>query len=37
MWDYDGGFDVVNKQDGKAVPDAATVNALGLTLPASSN
>ncbi|MFZ0980960.1 MAG: cellulase family glycosylhydrolase [Candidatus Acidiferrales bacterium] len=37
MWDYDGGFDVVNKQDGKAVPDAATIRALGLTLPASSN
>jgi len=38
MWDYDGGFDVVNRQqDGKAVPDAATVRALGLTLPASSN
>lgn len=37
MWDYDGGFDVVNKQDGKAVPDATTVRALGLTPPASSN
>lgn len=37
MWDYDGGFDVVNRQDGKAVPDAATVRALGLTMPASAN
>lgn len=37
MWDYDGGFDVVNRQDGKAAPDAATVRALGLTMPASSN
>ena len=27
IWDYDGGFDVVNKQDGKAVPDAATIPA----------
>jgi endoglucanase len=37
MWDYDGGFDVVNRQDGKPVPDAATVRALGLTMPTSSN
>ena len=38
MWDYDGGFDVVNRQqDGKAVPDAATVRALGLAVPASAN
>jgi len=32
MWDYDGGFDVVNRQDGQAVPDPATVRALGLTM-----
>ena len=38
MWDYDGGFDAVNRQrDGKAVPDAATVRALGLAVPASAN
>jgi endoglucanase len=37
MWDYDGGFDVVNKQDGKSVPDAATIRALGLTIPAPAN
>lgn len=37
MWDYDGGFDVVNRQDGKAVPDAATTRALGLTMPGSAN
>ena len=37
MWDYDGGFDVVNKQEGKAIPDQATIRALGLTMPASSN
>jgi endoglucanase len=33
MWDYDGGFDVVNRQDGKSVPDEATVRALGRTMP----
>jgi endoglucanase len=32
MWDYDGGFDVVNRQDGKSVPDEATVQALGRTM-----
>ena len=37
MWDYDGGFDVVKQQGGKAVPDAATIRALGLTLPPSSH
>jgi len=37
MWDYDGGFDVVNRQDGKAVPDAATIRALGITMPAPAN
>lgn len=30
MWDYDGGFSVVNKQDGQTTPDDATVRALGL-------
>lgn len=37
MWDYGGGFDVVNRKDGKAVPDAATVRALGLAAPHPSN
>jgi aryl-phospho-beta-D-glucosidase BglC (GH1 family) len=37
MWDYDGGFDVVNRPDGKAVPDATTLRALGLTVPAPAN
>jgi endoglucanase len=31
MWDYDGGFAVVNKQNGQTTPDAPTVKALGLT------
>ena len=30
MWDYAGGFAVVNKQNGKAVPDDVTLRALGL-------
>jgi hypothetical protein len=30
MWDYAGGFAVVNKQGGQAAPDAETVRALGL-------
>jgi endoglucanase len=30
MWDYSGGFGVVNRQDGKAVPDDLTLHALGL-------
>ncbi|HEX4001838.1 MAG TPA: cellulase family glycosylhydrolase [Candidatus Acidoferrales bacterium] len=33
MWDYDGGFDVVNRQNGKAVPDPETIRALGLAVP----
>ena len=33
MWDYAGGFAVVSKKDGRAVPDAETVVALGLKLP----
>jgi aryl-phospho-beta-D-glucosidase BglC (GH1 family) len=37
MWDYDGGFDVVNRQDGKAVPDPATIRALGLTMSNPAN
>jgi endoglucanase len=37
MWDYDGGFDVVNKRDGKPVPDEATIRALGRTLPGPVN
>jgi hypothetical protein len=30
MWDYAGGFSVVNKRNGKATPDEVTVKALGL-------
>src|SRR6266852_5470822 len=30
MWDYAGGFGVVNKQNGHATPDAEIVKALGL-------
>jgi endoglucanase len=30
MWDYAGGFSVVNKTNGHATPDAETVKALGL-------
>jgi endoglucanase len=30
MWDYSGGFSVVNKADGHATPDAETVKALNL-------
>ena len=30
MWDYGGGFSVVNKANGKATPDVETVKALGL-------
>jgi len=34
MWDYDGGFDVVNRVNGIAVPDEMTVRALGRSVPA---
>ena len=30
MWDYSGGFGVVVKKDGKAMPDDTTLHALGL-------
>ena len=30
MWDYAGGFSVVNKTNGHATPDPETVKALGL-------
>lgn len=32
MWDYDGGFGVVTKPSGQAVPDPVTIRALGLTV-----
>jgi aryl-phospho-beta-D-glucosidase BglC (GH1 family) len=35
MWDYDGGFNVVNRVNGVATPDPLTVKALGRTLPAA--
>lgn len=34
MWDYSGGFAVVVKQDGHAVPDELTVKALERVMPA---
>ena len=34
MWDYSGGFGVVSRQEGQpAVPDAVTVEALGMRMP----
>ena len=33
MWDYAGGFAVVNKQNGHATPDAEIVKALGFGVP----
>ncbi len=35
MWDYAGGFGVVNKQNGHATPDAEILKALGLTVRGS--
>jgi endoglucanase len=32
MWDYAGGFGVVNKQNGHATADAEIVKALGLAV-----
>ena len=32
MWDYNGGFAVVTKRDGRTVPDETTLNALGLAI-----
>ena len=36
MWDYAGGFAVVNKRDKTAFPDEMTVKALGLKMPATA-
>ncbi|PYT97437.1 MAG: hypothetical protein DMG38_19650 [Acidobacteria bacterium] len=33
MWDYSGGFALVVKQEGRAVPDELTVKALGRAMP----
>jgi endoglucanase len=33
MWDYSGGFGVVTKKDGKAMPDEVTLKVLGLRIP----
>ena len=33
MWDYGGGFAVVNKSNGQTVPDDVTLKALGLKTP----
>jgi endoglucanase len=35
MWDYAGGFSVVNRKDGQAAPDEPTLKALGLTVPSA--
>ncbi|HKS72244.1 MAG TPA: cellulase family glycosylhydrolase, partial [Terriglobales bacterium] len=32
MWDYNGGFAVVKKRDGRTVPDETTLTALGLAI-----
>jgi endoglucanase len=37
MWDYSGGFGVVTKKDGRAIPDEVTLKALGLKMPAASH
>jgi len=37
MWDYAGGFAVVNKINGHATPDAEIVRALGLVVPTAKN
>ena len=37
MWDYAGGFSVVERQDGKTTPDEGTLRALGLYLPGKGN
>jgi endoglucanase len=34
MWDYEGGFGVVDKKEAKTIVDEATVKALGLKVPA---
>src|SRR5437868_10129938 len=36
MWDYAGGFSVVNRKDGVTTPDEVTLKALGLKVPPSS-
>ena len=36
MWDYAGGFSVVNRKDGVTNPDEVTLKALGLKVPPSS-
>jgi len=33
MWDYAGGFSVVNRKDGLITPDELTLKALGLKIP----
>jgi hypothetical protein len=36
MWDYAGGFSVVTRENGVSTPDAVTLRALGMTVPASA-
>jgi hypothetical protein len=33
MWDYAGGFSVVNRKDGTTTPDEPTLKALGMKVP----
>ena len=33
MWDYDGGFGLVTKENGEPIPDQMTVQALGRKMP----
>jgi aryl-phospho-beta-D-glucosidase BglC (GH1 family) len=37
MWDYSGGFGVVAKENGRALPDESTLHALGRTMPAAQH
>ena len=36
-WDYDGGFGVVTRENGRPVPDEMTLRALGRKTPAGGN
>ncbi len=35
LWDYDGSFGLVTKQDGRTLPDEAALRALGRVVPAA--
>ena len=36
MWDYQDNFGAVTKKNGQTIPDAAIIDALGLTMPSAS-